>query len=183
MKVCEAAVSNSSHEHWAVPDEVKDGREFILNPPEPELVLDYEIESRNYAKAGKASSDIKLTLKQLGVDPSVLRKIAIACYEAEINVVAHSKGGKMHANIYDDRVLVILEDEGPGIEDVEKAMLPGFSTADELAREMGFGAGLGLPNIKKNCDAMHISSRLGYKTRLNFFVLFDKLINGNTNEQ
>lgn len=171
MQVSEAVKSNKS-DFWDIDKDVEDNKSFILKPPEPELVLDYHVEARNYAKAGTASSDIKLTLKKLGLDPVVLRKVAIACYEAEINIVAHSKGGKIMANIYNDRVLVRLEDDGPGIDNIEKAMLPGFSTADELAREMGFGAGLGLPNIKKNCDAMYISSKPGASTVLAFIVFF-----------
>lgn len=180
MQDCEAAVSetNCPAEFWEAGKNAEENKAFILNPPEPELVLEYDIESRNYAKAGKASTEIKLSLKKLGVDPAVLRKIAIACYEAEINVVAHSQGGTIAAYIYEGKVLIILEDKGPGIADIEKAMLPGFSTADELAREMGFGAGLGLPNIKKNCDAMHITSCLGCNTRLEFIVFFETQENG-----
>ncbi len=166
------AVKSNKPEFWDIDQDVDDNKSFILKPPEPELVMDYEVEARNYAKAGKASTDIKLTLKKLGVDPVILRKAAIACYEAEINVVAHSKGGKIFAYIYDDRVLIKLVDDGPGIKNIDQAMLPGFSTADELAREMGFGAGLGLPNIKKNCDAMYITSSLGSNTILAFIIFF-----------
>jgi serine/threonine-protein kinase RsbT len=172
MQDYEAAVSNIiiMAEFWNIDSQIE--RDLVLNPSEPELTLDYELESRNYIKAGKASSDVKLFLKKVGVDPAILRKIAIACYEAEINVVAHSNGGKLTAHIYNDRVLIIFEDVGPGIEDIEKALQPGFSTADDLAREMGFGAGLGLPNILKNCNIMHLTSAKGCKTRLEFIVFF-----------
>ena len=174
MKGCEAVASDLMTEYWGLEEKAGESKQFILNPPEAEIALDYEIESRNYAKAGKASSDIKLTLKKLGVNPEILRKISIACYEAEINVVAHSLGGNIFAYVYQDRVLIILKDVGPGIEDVEKAMLLGYSTADDLAREMGFGAGLGLPNIEKNCDAMHLTSAPGEETILEFLVYFQQ---------
>ncbi|HRX76366.1 MAG TPA: ATP-binding protein, partial [Candidatus Cloacimonadota bacterium] len=102
----------------------------------------------------------------------VLRRIAVASYEAEINVAAHSKGGVMKSAVHDDLINVRFEDDGPGIADIEQAMIPGYSTADDLVRELGFGAGLGLPNIKKNSDAMHIVSDIGSSTLLEFFIFF-----------
>ena len=174
MKGSEAVLSKCPNEFWADNTYSDEEKSFILDSPEAEFVIEHELESRNYAGAGKASSDIKLTLKKLGVSPVILRKIAIACYEAEINVVAHSEGGKIIANIYSDKVLIFLEDKGPGIEDIPKAMQPGFSTADDLAREMGFGAGLGLPNIKKNSDVLRITSCLGCKTTLHFLIYYNE---------
>jgi anti-sigma regulatory factor (Ser/Thr protein kinase) len=170
----EAVRSNSLPEYWAVkPGHEKRGKELISNPPEPEMTLEFAIEPKDYNKTGKASSEIKLFLKKVGVNPEILRRVAVASYEAEINVTAHSEGGKIYANIYQDYIMIYLEDEGPGIPDIEQAMIPGFSTADDLAREMGFGAGLGLPNIKKNCDVMYIRSAKGESTYLAFIIFFE----------
>ena len=154
------------------------GRKLIDHPPEPEMVLDFTIDAKDYVKTGKASSEIKLFLKKLGVNPEILRRVAVASYEAEINVTAHSNGGTVQANIYQDYILIVFEDKGPGIPDIEQAMVPGFSTADDLAREMGFGAGLGLPNIKKNCDVMYISSAVGSTTYLAIIVFYEVGVNG-----
>jgi serine/threonine-protein kinase RsbT len=162
-------------ELWSLNEGDEKTKDFILKPPEPEIVLDYPIDSRDYVKAGKASSEIKLFLKKLGINPEILRRVAIASYEAEINVTAHSQGGHVYANIYSDCILMIFTDEGPGIESIEKAMIPGYSTADDLAREMGFGAGMGLPNIKKNCDAMYIKSTLGDHTELYVLVRYKEV--------
>ena len=154
------------------------GRCLIDHPPEPEMVLDFTIGAKDYVKTGKASSEIKLFLKKLGVNPEILRRVAVASYEAEINVTAHSRGGSVQANIYQDYILIVFEDQGPGIPDIEQAMLPGFSTADDLAREMGFGAGLGLPNIKKNCDVMYIRSAVGSTTYLAIIIFYEVGENG-----
>lgn len=170
----EAVKSNTPNEYWACKSGFEEtDKDLIYKPPEPEMVLDFVIGARDYVKTGKASSEIKLCLKKLGVKPEILRRVAVASYEAEINVTAHSNGGRIWANIYQDYILIQLEDDGPGIPDIEQAMIPGFSTADDLAREMGFGAGLGLPNIKKNCDVMYIKSASGSSTCLAFIVFFE----------
>ena len=174
MKGSEAVRSKEVPEYWAIkPGFETEVQRIIRERPEPEIVLDYEIASKDYVKTGKASSDVKFFLKKLGVNPEVLRRVAVASYEAEINVTAHSNGGKVFANIYSDYVIMVFEDSGPGIADIDQAMQPGFSTADNLAREMGFGAGLGLPNIKKNCDGLYISSEPGGSTTLVFFIYYE----------
>lgn len=129
---------------------------------------EFEIASGDFSNAGKASSQIKKVLKQLQVAPKIIKRIVVAIYEAEVNVVAHSVGGKLHANIDEKEIFVKLQDNGPGIEDIEKAMEAGFSTASKKVRDMGFGAGMGLPNIKKNTDEMNIESKVGVGTTLTF---------------
>lgn len=126
----------------------------------------YEIEGGNFTKAGFASSQVKKTLKQLGVKQRLIKKIVVALYEAEVNVVAHANKGKITISIDTERVTMLLEDEGPGIINIEKAMQEGFSTASQQVREMGFGAGMGLPNIKKNSDEMEVDTKVGIGTKL-----------------
>lgn len=120
----------------------------------------YKIQCQDYANAGKASSAIKSFLKQLGISSDALRKIAVACYEAEINLIIHSLGGEITLMIDENSNKVILhfDDCGPGIEDLEKALTPGYSTASETAREFGFGAGMGLPNIKRVSDEFDVKT-------------------------
>lgn len=138
-----------------------------------EVTLEFVIPEKDFNNAGKGSSEVKNLLKRLGVDSEILRRIAVASYEAEINVAAHSVGGKMTSLIYDDMIHIKFEDTGPGIADINQAMVPGYSTADDLVREFGFGAGLGLPNIQKNSDAMHISSEAGKATLVEFLIFFE----------
>jgi anti-sigma regulatory factor (Ser/Thr protein kinase) len=132
----------------------------------------YEIQGGDFSTAGQASSEIKKLLKQFNIDPQIVRRIAIALFEAEVNVVAHAYKGIMKVDIEPESIRVIVEDEGPGIEDIEKAMEEGFSTASEAVRQMGFGAGMGLPNIKKNVDEMILTSVPGRGTCLKMKVLF-----------
>lgn len=136
------------------------------------MQLKYDIQGGNFTDAGKASSDVKRVLKQLNIDPALIRKIAIALYEAEVNVVAHACKGVMLVNFDKERIAVLIEDEGPGIPDINKAMEEGFSTASEQVRQMGFGAGMGLPNIRKNTDEMTLNSTPGVGTALSFVVRF-----------
>lgn len=120
---------------------------------------EYHVQCEDYANAGRVSSSIKAILKQMGLTPNVLRNIAVACYEAEINMIIHSKGGEIQLNIAEDGLLSIqFNDCGPGISDLEKAMSPGWSTASDKAREFGFGAGMGLPNIKRVSDEFEIET-------------------------
>ncbi len=121
--------------------------------------------------AGTASSQVKRALKQLGVDASVIKRVVVALYEAEVNIVAHAYQGVITADIDPGRVFLRLVDEGPGIEDIEKAMTPGFSTASQEVREMGFGAGMGLPNISRNADVLNIHSIPGKGTTLEITIL------------
>ena len=120
--------------------------------------FEYEIEGGDFAKAGLASSAVKKMLKQLNISPSIIKRIAVAMYEAEVNIVAHAYKGIMSAEIDSEKVVLRFEDEGPGIENIDQAMEEGYSTASESVRQMGFGAGMGLPNIKKNVDETKIDS-------------------------
>jgi len=118
----------------------------------------YDITANDFMSAGKGSSAIKNNLKSMGIDAVIIRKIAIISYEAEINIVIHSFGGKLHCDLYEDEIVIIAEDIGPGISDVNMAMTEGFSTATDSVRELGFGAGMGLPNMKKYSDDFEITS-------------------------
>lgn len=126
----------------------------------------YPIEAKNFVSAGEASSNIKSLLKRLGVNPTKLRNIAIASYEAEINLVIHSLGGQMELLVSPDEVVVKVDDIGPGIENIELAMTEGYSTAPESIRVMGFGAGLGLSNMRNNSDDFKIDSKIGEGTHI-----------------
>ena len=134
------------------------------------MQFEYDIKGGDFSSAGKASSDIKKVLKQLNIDPQIIRRIAIALYEAEVNVVAHAYKGVMKVDLDAQKIKIVLEDEGPGIENIEKAMQEGFSTASDEVRQMGFGAGMGLPNIKRNTDEMLLTSVPGKGTRLELIV-------------
>ncbi len=147
-------------------------KECFSREVEADVTLEFVIPEKDFNNAGKGSSEVKNLLKRLGVDSEILRRIAVASYEAEINVAAHSVGGKMTSLIYDDMIHIKFEDNGPGIADIKQAMVPGYSTADDLVREFGFGAGLGLPNIEKNSDALHISSEAGQATLVEFLIFF-----------
>ena len=122
------------------------------------MVKEYQIIARNYDLAGRASSDIKRTLKALNLPFSFVKRICAASYEAEINVVIHSVGGYATFDLRDDMVILDFYDDGPGIPDIELAMSEGFSTANELDHANGFGAGMGLPNMKRSADHMQIES-------------------------
>ena len=160
-------------EYWFYRDGCKEKAVKHFNEhPEPVIKLDFTIGERDFVNAGNASSEIKMALKRLGVDNAILRRIAIAAYEAEINETAHAKGGDIMGHIYPEYVLIRFHDRGPGIKDIEQSMIPGYSTADEQVREMGFGAGLGLPNIKKNVDVLHIDSEEGSRTLVEIIVYF-----------
>lgn len=128
------------------------------------MKFEYPIEGGDFINAGQASSQIKKILNQLNIDPAVVRKIAVATYEAEVNVVAHAFQGIMKVVINPAKISVIIKDQGPGIPDIEKAMEEGYSTASEKVREMGFGAGMGLSNIKKNTDKLEIRSTINEGT-------------------
>lgn len=124
----------------------------------------FEVEKDDFERAGEASSKIKKMLRQLGLDSSIIRRVSIAAYEAEINLVIHSNGGFLGIEIDPETVTIYAQDKGPGIENVELAMKEGYSTATEKVREMGFGAGMGLPNMKKCADSFSIDSILGQGT-------------------
>jgi len=128
------------------------------------IVRDYDIPADDFLSAGEASSAVRNLLIQLGVAPDRIKRTAIAMYEAEINAVIHGHGGKAHVEIKSDRITIVISDEGPGIEDLELAMQEGYSTAPDSIREMGFGAGMGLPNMKKNADELVIDTAKGKGT-------------------
>lgn len=126
--------------------------------------LHYEVSGDDFTRAGEASGNVKHVLKELGFDPDVVRNVSIAMYEGEINMVIHAGGGEITVDISQDNIRIVLADKGPGIADVEKAMQKGYSTAPEEVRALGFGAGMGLPNMEKYTDCMQIDSELGVGT-------------------
>ena len=130
------------------------------------LLRQFDITSLDYDRAGEASARIKRALRRLGIGPDVLRRVSVAAYEAEMNLVIHSLGGKLSLAVDKKSVTLTAEDRGPGIRNIEKAMRVGYSTADDRARDMGFGAGMGLPNIRRNADEFHIDSVPGLGTRI-----------------
>ena len=135
------------------------------------IVLQYHISADDFTRAGEASSDVKGKLKQLGISPATVRKVAIVMYEGEINMVIHAKGGEITVEITPQKVRMILDDVGPGIPDIERAMQEGYSTAPDEVRNLGFGAGMGLPNMKKYTDDMKIETELGVGTKITMEVL------------
>jgi anti-sigma regulatory factor (Ser/Thr protein kinase) len=136
--------------------------------------FEYQIEGGNFTRAGFASSEIKKKLKQLNVDMGIIKRTVVSTYEAEVNVVAHAYSGTIYADIDQEKIVIQLMDEGPGIPDIEQAMKEGFSTASSAVREMGFGAGMGLPNIKKNADDFQITSEVGKGTNLTITMFFNR---------
>ena len=126
--------------------------------------LTYDVPGDDFTRAGEASSDVKGVLKKLGLSPQVVRKVAIAMYEGEINTVIHAGGGKAILEITPESVDMTLIDQGPGIADIDLAMQEGYSTAPDQVRSLGFGAGMGLPNMKKYTDEMKIESQVGKGT-------------------
>jgi serine/threonine-protein kinase RsbT len=132
--------------------------------------FEYTVESGNFIMAGNASSQFKKVLKQLNVDASVIKRIVIALYEGEVNIVAHSMGGVINIEVNPEEISMVLADNGPGIPDIDRAMQIGFSTATNAVREMGFGAGMGLPNMKNNADEMTIESEVGVGTKVRMKV-------------
>jgi serine/threonine-protein kinase RsbT len=138
------------------------------------VCLEYRIEGNDYVDAGTASNNIKNTLKMLGVSSEICRRAAVIAYEAEMNLVIHAGGGNIKATITESDLIIEVEDEGPGIPDIPRAMTEGFTTASDEAREMGFGAGMGLPNIKRNSDKFDIQSEVGKGTKLKCEIDFQK---------
>ena len=126
----------------------------------------YDVRAGEFQTAGDASASIKRKLKQIGIDSTVLRRIAVASYEAELNLIIHSHGGQLMLEMTPDMIVLTSADVGPGIADISKAMQEGFSTASEEARDLGFGAGMGLPNMKRNADEFGIESEVGKGTRI-----------------
>ena len=132
----------------------------------------FEIAGMDFGKGGSASLEIKEILREVGIDPVIVRRAAIASYEAEMNVVMYAHRGKIALELDPETIRILLDDEGPGIADIERAMQEGYSTATDEMREMGFGAGMGLPNIKKNADLFELRSTVGEGTsyRIVFYL-------------
>ncbi len=134
------------------------------------IKLHYIVPGDDFTRAGAASGDVKRTLKELGISPTVIRNVSIAMYEGEINMVIHAGGGEIDVEITENEIIMTLADKGPGIENLELAMKEGYSTAPDNIRSLGFGAGMGLPNIKKYTDEFGIDTKVGVGTTLNLKV-------------
>lgn len=134
------------------------------------LHLHFEVDGTDFTIAGETSSKVKKTLNQLGFSPEFVRRVSIAMYEGEINMVIHANGGFIDIDVFPDKIVAVLKDTGPGIADIEKAMCEGFSTASNQVRELGFGAGMGLPNMKKYSDDMKIDTAIGVGTTVTLTI-------------
>ena len=134
--------------------------------------LEYQVYEADFVNAGAASSAIKKTLKQLNVNPQIVKRVVVALYEAEVNAIAHAYGGMIYADIEPDKITVKVVDKGPGIPDIAWAMQEDNSTASPEVRNMGFGAGMGLPNIQKNVDKLNVTSTVGVGTTVEMEVNF-----------
>lgn len=134
------------------------------------LNFHFIVDGNDFTSAGQASIQIKKNLRQLGLDPETIRRVSIAMYEGEINMVIHAHGGEADVNVYETHIEIILKDKGPGINNIEQAMQEGFSTAPDQIRSLGFGAGMGLPNMKRYTDDMNIESEVGVGTTVTMRV-------------
>jgi anti-sigma regulatory factor (Ser/Thr protein kinase) len=133
---------------------------------------EYTVVEGDFVNAGKASSSVKKTLKQLNVNPQVIKRVVVALYEAEVNAIAHAYGGTVSVDIDADKIRMVVADSGPGIPDIALAMQEGYSTARPEVRDMGFGAGMGLPNMEKNVDKLNVTSEVGVGTTVEMEVNF-----------
>lgn len=138
------------------------------------ITYEFDVDGDNFMSAGTATEKVKYNLKQLGIPADIIKRAAIAMYEGEINMVIHARGGKAIVKIYTDEIIITLIDRGPGIANIELAMQEGYSTAPDNIRSLGFGAGMGLPNMKKNSDFMEINSVVGEGTTVELVVKLDK---------
>ena len=131
-----------------------------------ELIFKFDVDGDDFTSAGQASVQIKKNLRQLGISPDIIRRVSIAMYEGEINMVIHAGGGVAEVKVCENYIEIILTDNGPGIKNIEQAMQEGFSTAPDSIRSLGFGAGMGLPNMKRHSDSMNIESTVGVGTKI-----------------
>lgn len=136
----------------------------------------FDVNGENFTSAGEASVNVKKMLRQIGISPDIIRRVSIAMYEGEINMVIHANGGTADVYVYPDKIQLALEDKGPGIPDVELAMQEGYSTAPDNIRSLGFGAGMGLPNMKRYTDQMKIETKVGEGTKVTMTVFVDSKI-------
>lgn len=134
------------------------------------IKLHYDVDGQDFTLAGTTSANVKKRLRQLGLPPEVIRRVAIAMYEAEINMVIHADGGFIDVEISPEKIHIVFTDKGPGIPDIEQAMQEGYSTASNEIRELGFGAGMGLPNIRINSDSMNIDTVVGKGTTIDLII-------------
>ena len=141
-----------------------------MNPEPGGLTLRFEVDGDDFTSAGQASVQVKKSLRQLGISPDIIRKVSIAMYEGEINMVIHAHGGDADVTVDEDEITIVLRDKGPGIPDVALAMQEGYSTAKDQIRALGFGAGMGLPNMKKNTDSLQIDTTVGTGTTVTMKV-------------
>ena len=136
------------------------------------LKFRFDVQGGNFTSAGQASVLVKKNLRQIGLPPEIIRRVSIAMYEGEINMVIHAGGGVAEVLVFEDKVEIILDDKGPGIPNIELAMKEGFSTAPDNIRSLGFGAGMGLPNMNRYTDSMNIETELGKGTKITMVVNF-----------
>ncbi len=134
------------------------------------LNFHFDVDGTDFTSAGNASVQVKKNLRQLGISAEIIRRVSIAMYEGEINMVIHAGGGRADVTVYEDRIEIVLDDDGPGIPDISLAMQEGYSTATESVRSLGFGAGMGLPNMKRYTDSMNIDSEVGKGTKITMVV-------------
>ena len=134
------------------------------------LNFHFDVDGTDFTSAGNASVHVKKNLRQLGINAETIRRVSIAMYEGEINMVIHAGGGVADVTVYEDRIEIVLDDNGPGIPDISLAMQEGYSTATETVRSLGFGAGMGLPNMKRYTDNMTIESEVGKGTKITMVV-------------
>ena len=134
------------------------------------LVFHFDVDGDNFISAGQASTQVKKNLRQLGLSPAIIRRVSIAMYEGEINMVIHANGGTAEVVVTEEYIEIVLKDQGPGIQNVEQAMQEGFSTATDSIRSLGFGAGMGLPNMKRYTDSMEIDTVVGVGTTITMRV-------------
>ncbi|MBQ2943158.1 MAG: ATP-binding protein [Ruminococcus sp.] len=135
-----------------------------------QLLFTFDVDGDDFTSAGQASSQVKRNLRQLGISPDIIKRVSIAMYEGEINMVIHAGGGTAVVAVTEEHIEIVLKDQGPGIKDIEQAMQEGFSTAPDDVRSLGFGAGMGLPNMKRYTDYMNIESEVGVGTTITMRV-------------
>ncbi len=138
------------------------------------MQFEYTIDGGDFTRAGYASSQVKKVLRQLNVDPKTVKRVVVCLYEAEVNIVAHAYSGVISVDVNTERIVMVLDDKGPGIPDIPQAMQKGYTTASAEVREMGFGAGMGLPNIEDNADELRINSEVGKGTKVEIVVYLNR---------